>query len=73
MICPHCGKDTELLYVEGRRMTKEEALGLHRVLMDSLDSLQRQGAYGPGATTDLNERYDKRLREANALEVALGY
>jgi len=76
MICPHCQKNTELLYYQGG--------GYHPAVLEEmlankiniLDQLARDGAYDAEVPASvrlpLELRYQHLLRDCNELEVVLG-
>lgn len=76
MICPHCGKDSNLVYIDDNTgITRKEAERMLKDKIAGLDALRARGAYksGRGYRSELEEKYDKILRECSMIEVALGY
>jgi len=72
MICPHCGKDTEAVYLNGRPMTREAAIHRHQRLLGRLEVLAELGAYKQDArNASLEAQDDAARKECQELEVAL--
>lgn len=75
MICPHCGKDTEAVYVDNIKKTKEQAVSELNRINKQLDAISaaNPNLHESFVKSDAEERFDKLLKKANDLEVALGY
>lgn len=75
MICPHCQKDTDRIYLKsGQVLTHEEAKTLLAQLIRTLESLEKQGAHSSQSYNgELNRRYDDTLDLCSELEAGLGY
>lgn len=74
MICPHCQKDTDMVYIDGHGMTREAAEEKHRRLMTQLDAMEEGGnLFQCSVKTERDKRWERLLAEAGKIEAALGY
>jgi hypothetical protein len=72
MICPHCGKNTESVYIDGFARTREDAESELNSIIKRLGELSSRGAFSSYMEGNLEKQYRRLLRRAGQIEVALG-
>lgn len=73
MICQHCEKDTGIVYVDGRGMTRQAAEEKNTSIHRALESLEQQRVFAGPVRGEREERWEKLLAESSKLETALGF